>query len=133
MNPTVTPVDRANSSTDIPDLLRCYTDAWHRRDLDAIMSMHTDDTVFQLHDGSAAAAGADAVREAFQLVLAVYPDLTAAQTAVDVGDEHAVVQSILRSSVGSSVVEADAVDVFRFVGGLISRKDTYLDTAALAG
>jgi ketosteroid isomerase-like protein len=133
MNPTVEPVDRANASTVIPDLLRCYTDAWQRHDLDAIMSMHTDDTVFHLHDGNAAAAGADAVREAFQLVLAVYPDLTAAQTAVDVGDEHAIVQSIMRSSVGGTVVEAEAVDVFRFVDGLISRKDTYLDTAALAG
>jgi hypothetical protein len=132
MNPTVEPVDRANASTDIPDLLRRYTDAWHRYDLDAIMSMHTDDTVFHLHDGNAADAGADAVREAFQLVLAVYPDLTATQTSVDVGDEHAVVQSIMRSSVGG-VVEAEAVDVFRFVDGLISRKDTYLDTVALAG
>ena len=133
MNPTVEPVDRANASTDIPDLLRRYTDAWHRHDLDVIMTMRTDDTVFHLHDGNAATAGADSVREAFQLVLAVYPDLTAAQTAVDVGDEHAVVQSIMRSSVGGTVVEAEAVDVFRFVDGLISRKDTYLDTAALAG
>jgi hypothetical protein len=133
MNPTVEPVDRANASTVIPDLLRRYTDAWHRHDLDIIMSMHTDDAVFHLHDGNAAATGADAVREAFQLVLAVYPDLTAEQTAVDVGDEHAIVQSIMRSSVGGTVVEAEAVDVFRFVDGLISRKDTYLDTAALAG
>jgi ketosteroid isomerase-like protein len=39
----------------------------------------------------------------------------------------------MRSSATGSVVEAEAVDVFRFVDGLISRKDTYLDTAALAG
>jgi ketosteroid isomerase-like protein len=73
------------------------------------------------------------VREAFQPVLELYPDLSGTQTAAETGETHALVQSVMRSSAAGGVVEAEAVDVFRFVHGLISRKDTYLDTAALAG
>jgi ketosteroid isomerase-like protein len=133
MNPTRDAAGRTGLTTDLAELLQRYSDAWHRHDLDAIMSMHTDDTVFQLHNGNGAAVGAPQVREAFQLVLALYPDLSATQTAVEIGETHALVQSVMRSSATGNVVEAEAVDVFRFVDGLISRKDTYLDTAALAG
>jgi len=133
MNPTRDAAGRTGLTTDLAELLQRYSDAWHRHDLDAIMSMHTDDTVFHLHNGNGAAVGAPQVREAFQLVLALYPDLSATQTAAEIGETHALVQSVMRSSATDSVVEAEAVDVFRFVDGLISRKDTYLDTAALAG
>jgi ketosteroid isomerase-like protein len=133
MNPTRDAAGRTGLTTDLAELLQRYSDAWHRHDLDAIMSMHTDDTVFHLHNGNGAAVGATQVREAFQLVLALYPDLSATQTAVEIGETHTLVQSVMRSSATDSVVEAEAVDVFRFVDGLISRKDTYLDTAALAG
>ena len=133
MNPTRDAAGRTGLTTDLAELLQRYSDAWHRHDLDAIMSMHTDDTVFHLHNGNGAAVGAPQVREAFQLVLALYPDLSATQTAVEIGETHTLVQSVMRSSATDSVVEAEAVDVFRFVDGLISRKDTYLDTAALAG
>jgi ketosteroid isomerase-like protein len=133
MNPTSDTAVRAGVTTDLAELLQRYSDAWHRHDLDAIMSMHTHDTVFHLHNGTAAAVGAPQVRESFQLVLAVYPDLSATQTAAEIGETHAIVQSVMRSSATGRVVEAEAVDVFRFVDGLISRKDTYLDTAALAG
>ena len=133
MNPTRDAAGRTGLTTDLAELLQRYSDAWHRHDLDAIMSMHTDDTVFHLHNGNGAAVGAPQVREAFQLVLALYPDLSATQTAIEMGETHALVQSVMRSSATGNVVEAEAVDVFRFVDGLISRKDTYLDTAALAG
>lgn len=133
MNPNPDTAGRASSTIDLAELLQRYSDAWHRHDLDAIMSMHTDDTVFHLRNGNGAAVGAPQVREAFQLALAVYPDLSATLTAVEIGETHALVQSVMRSSAAGRVVEAEAVDVFRFVDGLISRKDTYLDTAALAG
>jgi ketosteroid isomerase-like protein len=133
MNSTRDAAGRTGLTTDLAELLQRYSDAWHRHDLDAIMSMHTDDTVFHLHNGNGAAVGAPQVREAFQLVLALYPDLSATQTAIEMGETHALVQSVMRSSATGNVVEAEAVDVFRFVDGLISRKDTYLDTAALAG
>ncbi len=128
-NPTSSTLDRAS----LHHLIDRYTDAWERHDLDAIMSLHTDDTVFHLHDGSETAEGWATVRDAFSLVLAVYPDLTASRTGIEVGDDHVVVQSVMRSSAGGVTVEVDAVDVFRIVAGLIRRKDTYLDTAGLRG
>jgi ketosteroid isomerase-like protein len=58
MNPTRDAVGRTGLTTDLAELLQRYSDAWHRHDLDAIMSMHTDDTVFHLHNGNGAAVGA---------------------------------------------------------------------------
>jgi hypothetical protein len=38
--------------TKVEDLAVRYGAAWAERDLDAIMAMHTDDTVFHLHGGA---------------------------------------------------------------------------------
>jgi hypothetical protein len=38
-------------SAEMQDLAVRYGAAWAGRDLDAIMAMHTDDTVFHLHGG----------------------------------------------------------------------------------
>jgi steroid delta-isomerase-like uncharacterized protein len=120
-------------SAPLADLLERYSAAWHAHDVDAIMALHTDDTIFHLHNGGAAAVGAEAVRQAFELVLALYPDLNARRVAVEIGASHAVAQSVMSATSAGRVVDVDAVDVFRIVDGLISRKDTYLDTAVLAG
>jgi hypothetical protein len=117
----------------LADVLERYSAAWHSHDVDAIMALHTHDTVFHLHNGGDAAVGADAVRQAFEFVLALYPDLSARRVGVEFGTSHAVVQSVMSATSAGKVVEVDAVDVFRIVNGLVSRKDTYLDTALLTG
>jgi steroid delta-isomerase-like uncharacterized protein len=112
-------------------LLNQYSDAWHAHDVDRIMAFHTVDTVFQLHNGAPEAVGADAVREAFRFILDIYPDLSATKVRVEIGDAHAVIESVMRATNATTVIEVDAVDVFRFENGHIARKDTYLNTAGL--
>jgi ketosteroid isomerase-like protein len=60
-------------SAEMQDLAVRYGAAWAGRDLDAIMAMHTDDTVFHLHGGGEPAVGRDATREAFAAALASGP------------------------------------------------------------
>jgi ketosteroid isomerase-like protein len=113
------------------ELAGAYADAWARHDLDDILRWHTPDSVFQLHDGSPPAKGADAVRSAFALVLAIYPDLAADEVRTYSAPDHLIVESRMRATTDGVERAIDAVDVFLLVDGLIARKDTYLDTAAM--
>ena len=53
------------------ELAARYGAAWAEHDLDAILAMHTDDTVFHLHGFSEPATGLAAVR---QVIAATLPD-----------------------------------------------------------
>jgi ketosteroid isomerase-like protein len=44
-------------SIETQELAARYGAAWAEHDLDAIMAMHTDDTVFHLHEGQRACHG----------------------------------------------------------------------------
>jgi ketosteroid isomerase-like protein len=59
-------------------LLEAFTAAWNRHDIDAIMSMMTDDCVFEAsagdHVNGERHEGQRAVRAAFEAVFAQYPD-----------------------------------------------------------
>jgi hypothetical protein len=54
-------------NAEVQELAIRYGEAWVAHDLDAIMAMHTEDTVFHLHGGSEAATGRAAVREPFAI------------------------------------------------------------------
>ena len=58
--------------------LQAFADAFNRHDVDAIMSLMTEDCVFEASSGSdvcgAASIGREAVRAAFCEVWATYPD-----------------------------------------------------------
>ena len=59
-------------------LLTAFADAWNRHDVDALMSMMTDDPVFEASSGSGVDGerhqGQQAVRAAFAAVFTQFPD-----------------------------------------------------------
>ncbi len=57
-------------SVEVQELAVRYGAAWAEHDLDAVIAMHTNNTVFHLHGGGEPASGRDATREAFAAVLA---------------------------------------------------------------
>src|SRR5687768_12911750 len=65
----------AVSTNSIFELAERYGDAWHSHDADAIVALHTDDTVFHMHVGDEPARGREAVRETFAQILEQWPDL----------------------------------------------------------
>lgn len=51
------------TSLSTPDLFARYHVGWETRDPELIASLHSDDSVFHLHDGSAPVHGRDALRQ----------------------------------------------------------------------
>ncbi len=55
---------------------KSYFEAWEARDLDAIMALHSPDTVFHSHTGQQPLTGAASVRIAFAQLLQTTPDIS---------------------------------------------------------
>ena len=122
-----------------------YGEAWNRQDLDAIMDLHTDDSVFVAHAaGSVPAEGKEAVREAFAGYIGLLPDINFAERALHVGENHWVLESTMSGTLAGSIevegealgadgarVEVDCVDVIEVRDGLVASKETYLDSRAM--
>lgn len=115
----------------IQELAGRYGAAWAAHDLDAIMAMHTDDTVFHLHGGGEPAVGLAATRAAFAAAAAQSPDLRFEKTRVYIGADHFVSEYEMSGSSAGKSFTCDGVDVIAVVDGRISRKDTYLDWPAI--
>ena len=115
------------------DLAIQYGKAWAARDLDAIMALHTEDTIFQIHaDDGAPATGSSAVREAFGAVLARSPDLRFERKRVSFGDAHFVSEYVMSGTVDGKHFVCDGVDVIAVKDGRVARKDSYADWVAYA-
>jgi ketosteroid isomerase-like protein len=100
--------------------------------LDAIMAMHTDDTVFHLHGGGEPAIGRAATREAFAAALAQWPDIRFDRKRVHIGAGHFVSEyEMTATTAEGQLLVCDGVDVFAIDDGRVARKDTYLDWPAL--
>ena len=63
---------------ELENLLQAFADAWNRHDVDALMSMMTEDGVFEASAGNDVNGqrheGQKAVRAAYEAVFAQYPD-----------------------------------------------------------
>lgn len=113
----------------IHELAERYSDAWHSHDADAIVALHTDDTVFHMHVGDEPARGRDAVRETFAQILAQWPDLHFEPVSLRFGDDFWVVEWRMTGTNAESgaKMDVDALDVITVKGGRVHTKDTYLD------
>jgi steroid delta-isomerase-like uncharacterized protein len=134
-----------DSTTAIRMLAERYGEAWNRQDLDAIMDLHSDDTVFQAHAaGTRPAEGKEAVREAFAAYLAQLPDINFAERSLHVGDDHWVLESTMSGTIAQPIqvegeslgdsgarVEVDCVDVIEVRDGLVVSKQTYIDSLTM--
>jgi steroid delta-isomerase-like uncharacterized protein len=122
-----------------------YLDAWRSRDVEAILAMHTDDSVFRLHvHGEHDSVGTDAVRTAFTSMFETWPDLSFSTVRLRHGSDHFVhemdvwgtplglVDNLEGGTRGSGEpVHYDMVDVIEVRDGQIVRKDTYVDALAV--
>ena len=113
------------------ELAARYGAAWAKHDLDAIVAMHTDDTVFHLHGFSEPATGLAAVRETIAATFARSPDLRFEKSRVYIGDEHFVSEYRMSGTSEGKPFACEGVDVIAVSDGLITRKDTYVDCAAM--
>lgn len=121
-----------------------YGQAWNDRDLDAIMSLHTDDTAFRLHLLDAPdILGREAVREAFASLIAAWPDIHFATEQLGYGAGFFVHRYVMSGTLACPMpfgalvahptgdgISLTGADVITVVAGNVRRKDTYLDIAS---
>ena len=112
------------------DLAKEYSAAWAQHDPDAIAAMHTDDSVFELHDIHAPATGREAVRDLIGSLLAATPDLRFELKRVHFGTEHFVSEYVMSGTAEGKPFAIAGADVFTVRDGLVARKDSYLDWLA---
>ena len=117
-------------STNPQELALRYGQAWANHDPDAIAALHTEDSVFHMHDVAEPACGRAAVRDAFAGVLEQSPDLSFEPIRVMFGADHFVSEYQMSGTAHGKPFACDGVDVFTLRDGLIARKDSYVDWLA---
>ena len=125
-------------------IIEAYDAAWNQHALEAIIACHTFDSVFESHTTAEIATGHDAIRRMIARYFRTFPDLAftirrmhARQgLVVQEWTAHAThtVPIVTRQGLAAPtgrVLTWNGVDVMPMVGGLIVRKDAYVDTASL--
>jgi steroid delta-isomerase-like uncharacterized protein len=133
----------ADSARSLERAIAGYNEAWNAHDLDAIVSMHAPDMVFENHTAGERAEG-EAVREHIGGIFETWPDIAFSTRRLYVR-EGLVVQEWTATAThanemrrGDLVAEPtgkrvtwDGLDVIPFEGGLVKRKDVYSDSVSI--
>ena len=122
-------------------LIAAYGDAWNSHDVEAILAMHTEDSVFENHTSGGKAVGKGAIREVLKGVFAAFPDIrfdarrTYVRDGVVTQEWTASGTLAIPFTKGGATVQPtgrkvswNGVDVIPFVGELVARKDVYVDS-----
>jgi ketosteroid isomerase-like protein len=110
---------------DLGEIIDRYDRAWNEQDVEAIMSMHAPDMVFENHTRGVRVEG-EAVRELLESTFAEQPDLRFRGRRRYVGEGFVVSEwTATATDERGRTIEWEGVDVFPFRDGLIARKDVY--------
>ena len=132
-----------DSAQSLEQTIRRYNEAWNDHDLDAIVSMHAADMVFENHTAGESAEG-DEVREHIGAIFETWPDIHFETRRLYVRD-GVVTQEWTATATHSNtmrrgdhiaepsgrLVEWRGVDVIPCENGLVKRKDVYSDSVAI--
>jgi steroid delta-isomerase-like uncharacterized protein len=110
--------------------LDAFADAFNRHDADAVMSLMTEDCVFEASAGpdicGARYEGRDAVRAAFEEVFATFPDAQWEGASHFIHGDRGVSEWTFRGTrTDGARVEVHGCDVFTFRDGKIALKNSY--------
>lgn len=122
-------------------VIAAYGEAWNGHDIEAILALHTEDSVFENHTSGGKGIGKDAIRNILKGVFAAFPDIRfdARRTYVRDGlvtqEWTATGTLAIPFTKGAATVHPtgkkiswNGVDVIPFVGNFVARKDVYVDS-----
>ena len=125
-------------------VIAAYGEAWNRHDVEGILAMHTDDSVFENHTSGGKAVGKAAIREIMKGVFSTFPDICFDARRTYIRDGLVIQEwtatgtlAVPYKSGADSVqptgkkVSWSGVDVIPFTGNLVARKDVYVDSMGL--
>lgn len=118
------------SERDLEKLLAAFAEAWNRHDVDLLMSMMTDDGVFEASGGNHVNGeryeGQQAVRAAFAAVFAQYPDAHWGNARHLVKGDRGVSEWTFTGTMKDGRrVEVTGCDLFTFRNGKIAVKNSF--------
>jgi steroid delta-isomerase-like uncharacterized protein len=129
---------------ELSKIILAYNEAWNLRDLDAVLAYHTPDSVFENHTTGESAVGRGAIRLMIERYFRTFPDLAFsvrrmyARSGLLVQEWTAAAHHTRPIPTRVKVYQPTGhrlswcgVDVMPMRDGLIVRKDTYSDSAAL--
>lgn len=109
-----------------------YVDAWQRRDRDALLACFTEDVVHVDPYPSEPHVGRDGVGAFFDETVAMTDAMHFEIGRVIIGGDRGVFPFAVRSTVGGTDVEVDAVDIIEVDDdGLIRSMTAYVDMAGM--
>ena len=132
------------NGAELQEFIDRYNAAWNDHDVEAIVSMHTDDSVFENHTTGDVNIGKDAIRSAITGIFGVFPDLSFEARSQYLRDDLVVQEWTARGThmgamnrSGMTIeptgrtVEYRGMDIIPIRDGLVARKDVYSDGVTL--
>jgi len=112
------------------DFLQAFADAFNAHDADKIVSMMTDDCIFQASAGPEVDGekfvGKENVKKAFQQVFAAFPDAKWASAKHFITGDRGVSEWVFSGTKSDGTrVEVTGCDLFTFRDGKIAVKNSY--------
>jgi steroid delta-isomerase-like uncharacterized protein len=120
-----------------------YNAAWNAHDLDAIVTLHAPDMVFENHTAGETARG-EAVRGHIAAIFETWPDIAFETRRLYVRDDLVVQEWTARATHAKTMrrgdleaeptgrrIEWEGIDVIPFEDGLVKRKDVYSDSVSI--
>jgi steroid delta-isomerase-like uncharacterized protein len=133
-------MDRA----ELQEFIDRYNDAWNAHDVDAIVTMHTEDSVFENHVTGDVNVGREQIGNAIRGIFAVFPDLNFEGRRQYIREDLVVQEWTARGTHEGTMarggievpptgrkVEYKGMDVIPIRDGLVARKDVYSDSITL--
>jgi steroid delta-isomerase-like uncharacterized protein len=129
---------------ELQEFIDRYSDAWNAHDVDLIISMHTENSVFENHVTGDVNVGRDQIGNAIRGIFAVFPDMHFESRRQYIR-EDLVVQEWTASGTHQGTmnrgcvtveptgrrVEYKGIDVIPIEDDLVARKDVYSDSITL--
>ena len=129
---------------ELQEFIDRYNDAWNAHDVDAIVAMHTDDSVFENHVTGDVNVGREQIGAAIRGIFTVFPDLEFEGRRRYIRKDLVVQEWTARGTHEGTMtrggvkveptgrqVEYKGMDVIPIRDDLVARKDVYSDSITL--
>jgi steroid delta-isomerase-like uncharacterized protein len=129
---------------ELQEFIDRYNAAWNEHDVATIVSMHTEDSVFENHVTGDVNVGREQIGRAVAGIFSVFPDLTFETRRAYIREDLVVQEWTARGTHEGTMtrsgievpptgrkVEYKGMDVIPIRDGLVARKDVYSDSVTL--
>jgi steroid delta-isomerase-like uncharacterized protein len=132
------------NGAELQEFIDRYNEAWNAHDVEAIVAMHTEDSVFENHVTGDVNVGRDQIGAALRAIFSVFPDLSFDGRRQYIGEDLVVQEWTARGTHQGKMtrggldveptgrqVEYKGMDVIPIRDDLVARKDVYSDSITL--